>query len=246
MFEALKMGISKLFGRSVSVHAKRAACLRMLEGTGIEIGALHRPVQAPHLNVHYVDRMTKAELLEQYPELRESPIVEADIIDDAETLRTVGDDTQDFVIANHVIEHMVNPIKALLSWQRVLRPGGKLFLAVPDRHATFDRERALTSVEHLVRDYEEPSEARDFEHFKDFARFVSCRFFKVRPESESEQLAQELWDKQYSIHYHVWDSETFAAFLDYLTGHFEDWRMSIVARQPTIEDEFIFVLEKNR
>lgn len=222
----------------------RGRLLGLLSGRGIEIGALHRPCYAPHLNVTYVDRLTRAELLEQYPELKGQPIVETGVIDDAETLRTLPDGSQDFVIANHVIEHMANPIKTLLAWSRVLKVGGRLFMAVPDKHHTFDKDRPLTPIAHLVQDFEQPSQERDYEHFREFALYVTCRTFHVRPESEAEQVAQELWAKQYSIHYHVWDHDAFGAFIDHVLRAFPDGGMTILERTPTRGDEFLYLLER--
>lgn len=217
--------------------------LRLLSGSGIEIGALHRPCDVPHLRVQYVDRLTRPELERQYPELKGHPIVEADIIDDAETLTTIPDGSQDFVIANHVIEHTSNPIGALLTWCRVLRKGGRLFLAVPDREATFDKGRQLTSIDHILEDHASPSEERDFAHFEDFSLNVSCRVFNVRPEAEFKSFAKELWDKNYSIHYHVWNFNTFTQLLRVLHEKFTAWDMTTIDRMPTKTDEFIFVLQ---
>lgn len=230
-----------------SVALGRASLLNMLSGTGIEIGALHRPCDVPHLNVKYVDRMTKEEVHNSYPELQLASLVDVDIIDDGEALTTIADSSQDFVIANHVIEHMVNPLKALLNWARVLKPGGQLFLAVPDKTASFDHARPITALEHVIEDFEQPDERRDFEHFREFALMVSCRTFGVRPESESELLAKELWDKQYSIHYHVWDKPSFEQLLDYLTtARPGQWNVDVVETSPTSGGEFIFLLQRQQ
>jgi SAM-dependent methyltransferase len=222
----------------------RAHYLGLLRGKGIEIGALHRPVHAPHLEIRYVDRLRVDDLLKQYPELRNHKIVEPDILDDAESLGNIADGSQDFVIANHVIEHMANPIGALLAWQRVLAPGGRLFLAAPDKHGTFDRDREITRFEHVVQDFEAPDRARDWDAFKDFALKVSCRTFKVRPEADAEAFARELWDMNYSIHYHVWDFPAFSDFLTCTAQRYPQWKLRTVASMPTVSDEFIFVLEK--
>ena len=218
--------------------------LGLLNGEGLEIGALHRPVNAPHLSVKYVDRLPVAELLKQYPELAKEKIVEPDVLDDGETLGTIPSASQDFVIANHVIEHMSNPIGTLLNWQRVLKPGGRLFLAAPDKRYTFDIERELTPIEHLMADYENPSAERDKEAFFDFALKVSCRKFGLRPESQASELAKELWDTKYSIHYHVWTFQTFGEFLKYLDKKIFGWQMHVIEEMPTQKEEFIFVLEK--
>lgn len=244
-FSNIKSAAVKALGYENAHFRRRKKMLRMLSGSGIEIGALHEPVDAPHLHVKYVDRMTTKELREQYPELSRKTLVEPDIIDDAETLASIPDTSLDFVIANHVIEHMKNPISSLLNWQRVLKPGGRLFLAAPDKRKTLDRERELTSIAHLLSDYENPCDQRDFESFKDFALHWTCRGIGARPESEFEQVAKELWDQNYSIHYHVWDFQSFTEFLSYLKKHFETWQFKLLRSGRTLRNEFLFVLEKS-
>ncbi len=229
---------------SKKVAVSRESFVRLLSGEGLEIGALQNPCPAPHLRVKYVDRITASAAREHYPELGNQPLVEVDIIDDAETLKTIPDCSQDFVIANHVIEHMANPIGALLSWSRVLKLGGRLFLAVPDKRFTFDKERDLTSIEHLESDFNAPDAQRDFEHFRDFALKVSCRVFRVKPESEADQFAKELWDQKYSIHYHVWTFDTFNNFLNHMIQNHPGFGVKILRSQGELGNEGIFVLEK--
>jgi SAM-dependent methyltransferase len=57
-------------------------------------------------------------------------------------------DAVDFVLASHVIEHMPDPIRALEEWTRVARR--YVFLVVPHRDRTFDRDRPLTPVSELI------------------------------------------------------------------------------------------------
>ena len=77
---------------------RRGRYLALLSGSGIEIGALHRPVKAPHLSVSYVDRHSLEEIENQYPELAELDIVPPDYVADAHTLDGIESNSQDFVI----------------------------------------------------------------------------------------------------------------------------------------------------
>ena len=52
------------------------------------------------------------------------------------------------MLASHVIEHVPDPIAALLEWIRVARR--YVFLVVPHRDRTFDRDRPITPLEELV------------------------------------------------------------------------------------------------
>jgi SAM-dependent methyltransferase len=176
-----------------------------LRGSGIEIGALHRPLAtSPGVRVCYVDRQNKADLCKHYPELAALPIVDPDIIDDGETLAKIGDESQDFVIASHFIEHCEDPIGAIRSWCRVLRGKGALFIVVPDRAAYFDRDRPLTSIEHLVQDHELGSQLSRKAHYLEFAELVN-----KQAGSEAYNQAAALDSSSYSIHFHVWTAESF-------------------------------------
>jgi SAM-dependent methyltransferase len=59
-----------------------------------------------------------------------------------------ADKSFDFVVASHVIEHIPDPMAALLEWERVARH--YLFLVVPHRDRTFDRDGPLTPLDELI------------------------------------------------------------------------------------------------
>jgi SAM-dependent methyltransferase len=72
---------------------------------------------------------------------------------EATDLSTISDNSYDFLLACHVLEHIANPLKAMEEWKRVLSPGGVLLVIVPDKRGTFDRRRPFTSFEHIESDF---------------------------------------------------------------------------------------------
>jgi SAM-dependent methyltransferase len=54
------------------------------------------------------------------------------------------DNTLDYVLTSHVIEHFFDPIKALKEWHRVIKPGGYIFIIAPHKDRTFDKHREAT------------------------------------------------------------------------------------------------------
>jgi GT2 family glycosyltransferase len=44
------------------------------------------------------------------------------------------DESQDFLVASHVLEHVADCVQALQEWKRLLKPGGKLIVTVPDNN----------------------------------------------------------------------------------------------------------------
>jgi predicted SAM-dependent methyltransferase len=171
-----------------------------LAGEGIEIGALHIPLSVPpEAHVRYVDRLSVDDLRTHYPELQRLPLVPIDILDDGQTLASFADASQDFVIANHFIEHAEDPIRTIENILRVLRPNGVLYMAIPDKRYTFDCERQLTPFAHLLTDYHGGTVTSKPDHFREWVTFVQ----KLDGE-EAEAEYQRLLAIDYSIHYHVW------------------------------------------
>lgn len=69
-------------------------------------------------------------------------------------LTFIDDKSLDFVISSHCIEHLANPIGALLEWKRILSDNGLLILVIPDKERTFDHKRPVTTISHLIDDYQ--------------------------------------------------------------------------------------------
>jgi len=66
----------------------------------------------------------------------------------------LDDNSVDFVISSHVIEHFPDPIKALKEWYRVVKPGGYLYIIAPHKDRTFDKERSRSTLAELIERHE--------------------------------------------------------------------------------------------
>jgi phage terminase large subunit-like protein len=73
-------------------------------------------------NIKYVDRLTIDELIKQYPELSDLKLVQVDNIDNGEILSKIENESLDFIIANHFIEHARNLMGTIENWFFKLRP----------------------------------------------------------------------------------------------------------------------------
>jgi len=203
------------------IPLRREIANRYLVGDGIEIGGLNAPLEIPpNAKVRYLDRMSVADLRKQYPKLGDCPLIDVDIIDDGETLPSIADASLDFVIANHMIEHCQDPITSIKNWLRVLKPQGILYMAVPDKRYTFDCDRPITSIEHLIQDYISGPILSRRSHFEEWVRVV-----EKYPETEAEARIQYRMNMDFSIHFHVWTQADFLEFLlccrQYIPGTFE-------------------------
>ena len=191
----------------------------------------------PQARVRYVDHAGADELREIYAwelHIHGWPLVPPDVIDDGERLTKFEDASLDFVIANHMLEHVEDPIAALDHFLRVLRPGGILFLTLPDARYTFDGRRTRTTLEHLLRDHQEGPQVSRREHYEDIARIIDCV-----PEEQVAARADEIAADRARHHYHVWELETFLDLLFEL-----GLPVDVEAAQVT-ELEFAVILRKN-
>ena len=227
-------------------EAIRNTLTRYLHGRGIEIGALHKPLKIGDrgiAKVFYVDRLPLDELRQQYPELNGLPLVTPDIIDDGGVLERIEDGTIDFIIANHLIEHLDNPLLALENWCRKLKVRGKVYLAVPDKRYTFDKDRPLTPVGHLVEDYQVTSRERNDRNYQHFVE--TAEIIEKRVGDDARERVESLIAKQYSIHFHVWTFDSFTEVLLYLIDEMQIPFKILDYSPPQLGgDEFIFILEK--
>ena len=222
------MGLLSVAGRrfaEITVAVARGeVAARHLRGAGIEIGAMHFPLSVPEgVKVKYVDRLSKQQAIQRYPELDPSRMVEPDIVGDGFTLAGVPERSQDFVIANHVLEHSPNPLQALENWARVVRPGGVLYVIVPVAELCFDRGRPETTIDHMIEDYRlcrdsrhEEFRARNRFHYKEWVQISAPNAARDEGRPPPPMTAKEI-DKlaqaAEEIHFHTFSPTSFAALL---------------------------------
>ena len=167
-------------------------------------------------------------MLDHFPELRSkaSALVPVSILLDInqDDFSELIDHQFDFFVANHLIEHLINPIRFLENIYNVMPPDSVLYLAVPDKDYTFDRFRDLTTNDHLWQEYKENSNELSVEHLNDFILNItkdhieperrSRMYFKndiLPADAESREKIYQL-HRERSIHVHVWNQNTFDHF----------------------------------
>jgi SAM-dependent methyltransferase len=199
--------------RGVPTKSHRREAAHALSGRGIEIGAFDSPCPVgAECQVTYCDVWALDEARRQLPEVQKLDLVEPSVLLDLDLggLEPFAAGSQDFAIANHVIEHVANPIRCMQELFRVLRPGGHLVLSVPDQRYTVDRARAVTGWEHLLSEYEAKVTEVDLFHFMDIVAFT-------RPDIVSQGVdaivGQLRLLKARREHAHVWNSDTFREFV---------------------------------
>ncbi len=111
------------------------------------MGALNNPLPLPDgVQVSYVDRLSIDDLRRHHPELADDTLAPVDIICDAEDLSPIPGESQDFVVANHLLEFLEDPRRGLIEMARVLRPGGVLHVALSEPRLSSDHEAGTRST----------------------------------------------------------------------------------------------------
>jgi SAM-dependent methyltransferase len=243
---------------SFKVRERLAA--RYLRGEGLEIGALHLPLNAPgNVIVKYVDIATREENIRRFPELDAARIVPTDYLENGFELRTIPDASQDFVIANHVLEHADNPLQVLLNWDRVIKPQGILMVTVPMADRCFDKGRVETTLEHFVEDYRLNQKgetatfrARNREHFAEWQRTAALNVVKLRGgevmQQDDESIALQLGKMEQAegidIHYHTFSEASFRRLLDYFTAELDKTIRIMEMRKSRGGGEVVAIMKK--
>lgn len=225
---------------------ERKQATRYLRGAGIEIGASHMPIEVDKAcaQVRYVDRLGEVEIDEKFPELKEAPLVPVDVICDvvAEGLAPFEEGSLDFVIASHLLEHVPNPLGFIKECHRVLRYGGVLYLGVPDKDFTFDRDRDRTPLQHVAQDFKNDVRTIDEEHLVDYLVKAAKETIPEDPEVKAKLFNRELGR---SFHVHVWTWKDIVELLAYMI---EDegvaWELLELYLPKGVKNEVICILQK--
>jgi SAM-dependent methyltransferase len=200
---------------SVVAPSPRAAIGRFLRGDGIEIGPGHNPFPLPPVGtrVRYVDRWQPEENAELFFELQDPDFPRPDVVLNLDTdlLGPFEDESLDFVIASHVLEHMANPIAILDDVHRVLRPGGVAVVLLPDRRRTFDRHRTPTPLDHLVTEYRQGVDEVSDEHIVEF--LLSTGTCTAEPGPDFIELY-----RRRSVHVHCWTEQEWVPVVAWTVG----------------------------
>jgi SAM-dependent methyltransferase len=228
---------------------RRRHLAEQLSGCGVELGPGNQPFECPEsVTVQYVDRWQPDENRELFPELAGAWFPTPDVVAnfDTDRLSPLPDQSQDFVICAHVLEHLAEPVGFLREIYRVLRPGGLALVLLPDRHKTFDSNRPATSLAHLIAEYDAGTTIVDDDHIREFLTMAGpgASFLELPERTELEPAFFD-WHRRRSVHVHCWDEEEFLPVLLYSIDQLgECWELVGRLRAEADGDEFGFLLRR--
>lgn len=245
MWSSFKAWTRRVRASLIATMARRTNLTReplshiFLRGHGLEIGALNNPLSVPSgAKTRFVDRLPTEELKKLYIDIDPRGIRYVDIITDGETLSGVPDNSEDFVIANHMVEHCEDPIGTIRHMLRVLKVGGIFFMTLPDKRFTFDVKREVHTFEHFKRDYLEGPHVSRAEHYVEWLRDVEG----LTDEKEIKRRSLGLFEERANIHFHAWDEAAMMEMLARMQSEL-GFRFDVEVMSRT-GIEVIFVIRK--
>jgi SAM-dependent methyltransferase len=198
-----------------------------IRGNGIEIGAGDRPLPIEsNVKCIYVDKISS---LEQDLYFGNSVKIETKEINALEINEFFSN--QDFIIALHVLEHLEDPILFFEKAKKTLKTGGILMIAIPLREHCADFERDLTTIDHLIRDYETSGDFSRLSHCQEFYDFVVPGSEKLNHKMLGHWIEYSKFKgnephlklsmvENLDLHFHVWDEGSFLDFATFIENRF--------------------------
>ena len=133
---------------------------------------------------------------------------------DGSNLNQIRNETYDFILSAHNLEHYANPLKAIREWKRVLKKGGYMVVTTPDKKRMFDRNRPYTAMDHLISDYLENVHEDSLSHLQEIANLHDFSLDRGLVPVGSESLKETFVKRSMqnnelrALHHHVFDMGT--------------------------------------
>ena len=126
-------------------------------------------------------------------------------ISEATDLSAIPDAKYEFVISSNCLEHIANPLKALEEWIRVIKTGGLLFVALPNKEHNFDHNRTVTKFSHILSDFQNDIKEDDMTHLDEILKLHDLKMDK--PAGDLEQFKKRSLKnfENRALHQHVYD-----------------------------------------
>jgi len=157
-------------------------------------------------------------------EIQEGPCYQYDrrrgpgyqFVREAADLTGIPSERYQVLLSSHCLEHIANPLKAMREWLRVLVPDGLVVLVVPHRDAACDHRRPVTTLAHMIDDFEQGRDEDDRTHVPEALALHDRDRDAGRPTREEFIQRTEANATNRALHHHVFVSETVAALMDHL------------------------------
>jgi len=158
-------------------------------------------------------------------------------ISEATDLSKIENSTYDFLLSSNCLEHVANPLKALMEWKRVIKPLGCLILVLPNKANNFDHNRPTTSFDHILEDFNNNTAEDDLTHLDEILRLHDLSMDP--PAGNSAAFEKRSLDNYHNrtLHHHVFDFNVMASI-------FQFCGFDVVQRTETSSDFLILATKR--
>lgn len=143
------------------------------------------------------------------------------------TALPVGDGSYDFIISSNCLEHVANPLKALVEWGRTIRHGGSLLLVLPHKDFMFDHRRPVTSFAHVKADWERQTDETDLTHLDEILNLHDLSMDAGNLDRGAFHKRSLVNHENRCLHHHVFDEALIREALVF--AGFEPLRYSVAS-----------------
>jgi hypothetical protein len=242
------------------------AALLSVPKTALEVGAFDNPTLHARdaMEVRYADYFSAEELravASENTRRRIERIVEVNYVIKGPRLSPFIPEIIDLMVANHVIEHISNPIAWLEDIAEICSPNASIFMAVPDQRFTFDYYKQRSDITSIVRAYDEAKAQPDA---YDVARMrylhtsvdaVSLYDGAAPPEMALrttssyrellERARQQVATGYIDVHCHFYTASSFVhIFTELFRSGYISWKTRLLREVERGGNEFYVLLER--
>nr|WP_255733298.1 methyltransferase domain-containing protein [Ruegeria sp. Ofav3-42] len=209
--------------------------------------------------VYFADYFSQSESINRHQNNsahNSSLIVEVDFILRDRALSEAVTIMPDLIIANHVLEHLPNPIHWLQDLEKIAASSAHLFLSLPDRSHTFDYFKPLSDAVDWLRCHDRAQEMPDkyqiirqiyyhcdLNHARSWAGDLPDDHLYRMPMEDAISRAEDLARRYTDVHCSVFTCDSFCRIVGDLQ-HLIPWR--VVHAEDTMpgENEFRVLMER--
>ena len=157
-------------------------------------------------------------------------------ISDGTDLSHIADNKYDFLLSSNCLEHIANPLKALLEWKRVLSNGSALILVLPNQKNNFDHKRPVTTFQQLIKKLKNNTLENDLSSLDEILELHDLS--KDPQAGNFDNFKKRSLDNfnNRTLHHHVFDLKLMQEMFDFL-------EMNVILKNDTNKD-FIILATK--
>ena len=135
---------------------------------------------------------------------------------EATAMKSIPSASYDFVLSSHALEHTANPIQALSEWVRLLKAHGTLVLLLPHKDVTFDHNRPITPLQHLIADFNVGMTEDDLTHMPEIMALHDLERDPQAGDMAAFRARSERNFENRCFHHHVFDTHLAVSLVDYM------------------------------